>query len=98
MNKKEVIRGIPKGTREAVQFIASLVVLGLGIALVFISLFLPPIGIINPSVITVFGMFLGFVGAVWNIDLKYAFKTEELRREYHRSRYEKEEENEESLM
>lgn len=71
-------RTIDKGTREYIQFIASLVVLFLGVALVFISLFLPPTGIISASVITVFGMFLGFVGAVWNIDIKYEYKTKEM--------------------
>lgn len=71
-------RTIDKGTKEYIQFIASLVVLLFGIALVFISLFLPPLGIISPSVITVFGMFLGFVGAVWNIDIKYEYKTKEM--------------------
>jgi len=75
---------IDKGTKEYIQFIASLVVLLFGIALVFISLFLPPLGIISPSVITVFGMFLGFVGAVWNIDIKYEYKTKELMRDVRR--------------
>lgn len=69
---------IDKGTREYYQFLSSLVVLFLGIVLVFVSLFLPPLGAISPGVITVFGMFLGFVGAVWNIDIKYEYKTKEL--------------------
>lgn len=77
-------RTIDKGTKEYIQFIASLMVLFFGIALVFISLFLPPLGIISPSVITVFGMFLGFVGAVWNIDIKYEYKTKELMRDVRR--------------
>lgn len=77
-------RIIDKGTKEYIQFIASLVVLLFGVALVFISLFLPPLGVISPSVITVFGMFLGFVGAVWNIDIKYEYKTKELMRDVRR--------------
>ncbi len=80
-------RMIDKGTKEYVQFITSVVVLFLGIALVFISLFLPPLGIISPSVITVFGMFLGFVGAVWNIDIKYEYKTKELMRDLRRDEF-----------
>lgn len=67
-----------KGTKESIQFIASIVVLLLGIVIVFVSLFLDPVGIIHPSVITVFGMFLSFVGAIWNIDLKYEYKSREL--------------------
>lgn len=88
---------ITKGTKEYIQFVTSLVVLFLGIVLVFVSLFLPPLGIISPSVITVFGMFLGFVGAVWNIDIKYEYKTKELMRDVRREelRYGRQEEADE---
>lgn len=90
---------ITKGTKEYVQFVTSLVVLFLGIVLVFVSLFLPPLGIISPSVITVFGMFLGFVGAVWNIDIKYEYKTKELMRDVRREelRYSRQEEADEEI-
>ena len=67
-----------KTKKETIQFIASLLVLLAGIVLVFISLFLQPVGIIHYTVITVFGMFLTFVGAVWQIDVKYEFKSREL--------------------
>lgn len=92
-------RTIDKGTREYIQFITSLLVLFFGIALVFISLFLPPLGVISPSVITVFGMFLGFVGAVWNIDIKYEYKTKELMRDVRREemRYRNQEEVDEEI-
>lgn len=69
-----------KTKKETIQFLASLLVLLAGIVLVFISLFLQPVGIIHYTVITVFGMFLTFVGAVWQIDVKYSFKTKELER------------------
>lgn len=90
---------ITKGTKEYVQFVTSLVVLFLGIVLVFVSLFLPPMGIISSSVITVFGMFLGFVGAVWNIDIKYEYKTKELMRDLQREemRYRNQEEVDEEI-
>lgn len=67
-----------KGSKEFIQFISSLIVLLAGVVLVFLSLFLPPQGEIDPSVLGAFGMFLGFVGAVWNIDIKYTYKTKEL--------------------
>lgn len=70
---------ITKNTKESIQFIASIFVLLCGIGLIAASLIMPPLGVIDPTVITCFGMFLGFVGAVWNIDLKYDFKTRELR-------------------
>lgn len=69
---------IDHNSKEFIQFISSLIVLVAGIVLIFISLFLPPTGAIDPSVMGVFGMFLGFVGAVWNIDIKYTYKTKEL--------------------
>ena len=67
-----------KNSKELIQFGASILVLIAGIVLIFISLFLDPVGVIHPTVITVFGMFLSFIGAVWNIDLKYEYKTREL--------------------
>lgn len=70
-----------KERKEQIQFLSSLGVLLGGLTLIFIALFLQPVGVIHYSVITVFGMLLTFVGAVWNIDLKYDFKAKELRRE-----------------
>lgn len=69
---------LEKPSKENLQFISSLFVLFAGLVLVFISLFIQPMGEIHPSVITAFGMFLSFVGAVWHLDLKYDFKTREL--------------------
>lgn len=69
-----------KTLKEQIQFVASLIVLLAGIVLVFISLFLQPVGVIHYTVLSAFGMFLTFVGAVWQLDVKYTFKTEELKR------------------
>lgn len=68
-----------KITKDRIQFDASLLVLLSGIVLVFVALFLEPVGIIHYSVLSAFGMLLTFVGAVWNLDIKYTFKTEEMR-------------------
>lgn len=70
---------IDKIKKDRIQFDASLLVLLSGIALVFVALFLEPVGIIHYSVLSAFGMLLTFVGAVWNLDIKYTFKTEEMR-------------------
>ena len=72
---------IKKGTRDIIQFISSLITLVAGIVLVFLGFFAVPIGVIDYTVITAFGLFLSFVGAVWHIDLKYDFKTKEIERE-----------------
>ena len=72
---------IKKGTRDMIQFVSSLITLVAGIVLVFLGFFAVPIGVIDYTVITAFGLFLSFVGAVWHIDLKYDFKTKEIERE-----------------
>jgi len=71
--------------KETIQFIASLVLLVIGVVLVFLGFYAVPIGEIHYTVITVFGMFLTFVGAIWQIDVKYEFKTQELMRNMRKS-------------
>lgn len=70
-----------KLNRDIIQFISSLITLIAGIALVFLGFFAVPIGVIDYTVITAFGLFLSFVGAVWHIDIKYNYKTKEIERE-----------------
>ena len=41
--------------------------LALGVVIVFVSLFLPPAGVIDASVLTLIGENFCFVGAVWGI-------------------------------
>ena len=77
----DMAENVKKGTRDIIQFISSLITLIAGIVLVFLGFFAVPIGVIDYTVITAFGLFLSFVGAVWHIDLKYDFKTKEIERE-----------------
>ena len=70
---------LTKNTKEWIQFYASLAMLVAGIVLVFVALILEPVGVIHYSVLSAFGMLLTFVGAVWQLDVKYTFKTEEMR-------------------
>ena len=77
----DMAENVKKGTRDIIQFISSLITLVAGIVLVFLGFFAVPIGVIDYTVITAFGLFLSFVGAVWHIDLKYDFKTREIERE-----------------
>lgn len=71
--------------KETIQFIASLVLLVIGVVLVFLGFYAVPIGEIHYTVITVFGMFLTFVGAIWQIDVKYEFKTQQLMKNMRKS-------------
>ena len=81
MRKTTDMAQLEKGIRDKIQFISSLITLIAGIVLVFLGFFAVPIGVIDYTVITAFGLFLSFVGAVWHIDLKYDFKTREIERE-----------------
>ena len=81
MRKITDMAQLKKVNRDIIQFISSLITLVAGIVLVFLGFFAVPIGVIDYTVITAFGLFLSFVGAVWHIDLKYDFKTKEIERE-----------------
>lgn len=64
------------------KFGASLFTLLAGIALIFMGVWLPPIGAIDASIEIVVGEILGFVGAVWGVDTSYSVKTRELEYRY----------------
>ena len=81
MRKTTDMAQLKKVNRDIIQFISSLITLIAGIVLVFLGFFAVPIGVIDYTVITAFGLFLSFVGAVWHIDLKYDFKTKEIERD-----------------
>lgn len=70
------------GRNDRAKFVAAMITLFLGLALVFIGCFLPPLGAIDASIEIVFGEILGFVGAVWGIDTSYASKNKELEYRY----------------
>lgn len=53
--------------KENIKFGASVVLLLLGVIIVFVSLYLPPTGVIDGSVLTLIGENFCFVGAVWGI-------------------------------
>jgi hypothetical protein len=53
--------------KENIKFAASVALLALGVIIVFVSLFLPPKGVIDASVLTLIGENFCFVGAVWGI-------------------------------
>lgn len=53
--------------KENIKFGASVLLLLLGVVIVFVSLYLPPVGVIDPSVLTLIGENFCFVGAVWGI-------------------------------
>lgn len=54
-------------TKDWIKFISSIMLLVAGVVLIFISIYLPPLGEIHTSVLTVIGEILTFVGAVFGI-------------------------------
>lgn len=53
--------------KENIKFGCSIALLVLGVIIVFVSLYLPPKGVIDSSVLTLIGENFCFVGAVWGI-------------------------------
>lgn len=53
--------------KENIKFGCSIGLLVLGVIIVFVSLYLPPKGVIDSSVLTLIGENFCFVGAVWGI-------------------------------
>lgn len=53
--------------KENIKFGMSILLLILGVIIVFVSLYLPPEGVIDSSVLTLIGENFCFVGAVWGI-------------------------------
>lgn len=54
-------------TMESIKFIAALVLLAAGITMSFLSLYLPPKGVIDSSVLMLIGEIFVFVGSIWHI-------------------------------
>lgn len=58
-------------TRYTLQFILAWVIAFVGVSLIFLSFFVPPLGVIHASVLAAFGEILTFAGAVLGIDYSY---------------------------
>lgn len=60
--------------KTSIQFIVGLGITLIGIVLLFVGLFLPPIGAIDWSVLTAFGEIATFSGCLIGIDYSYKVK------------------------
>lgn len=63
-----------KDKKITLQFIFAWVLVLIGVVLVFLSFVVPPLGVINASVLAAFGEILTFAGAVIGIDYSYKKK------------------------
>lgn len=59
-----------------VQFLVGTLVTVAGLVLLYIGCFLPPVGVIDASVLVAFGETGTFAGALIGIDYKYRYKEE----------------------
>lgn len=60
--------------RITIQTVLAFVLVIFGMLVVMLALYMPPVGEIHPSVITVFGMLLVAAGAFIGIDLNFQIK------------------------
>lgn len=63
--------------RKLFQLTLSTLLVAFGVVLITTSFFVPPTGVIDPSVLTAFGEILTFSGALIGIDAKYKSKISE---------------------
>ena len=59
---------------SVIQFILALVMVLFGVLLLIAAFFVPPCGVIDPTVLTAFGEILTFAGALLGMDYHYRYK------------------------
>jgi uncharacterized Tic20 family protein len=57
-----------------VQLVCAVALIVVGVGLLIAGFILPPMGVIDASVLTAFGEILTFVGALFGIDYHYKYK------------------------
>ena len=60
--------------RKHAQLVLAVSMASFGAILILTAFFVPPLGVIDPTVLTAFGEILTFSGAVLGIDYKYQSK------------------------
>ena len=58
------------------QILLALLLVCFGVLLIAAAFFVPPMGVIDPTVLTAFGEILTFAGAVIGIDYKHRIKND----------------------
>lgn len=60
-----------KKKNAGIQLLLATLLVLFGVALITVSFVVPPMGVIDPTVLTAFGEILTFAGALIGIDAKY---------------------------
>lgn len=77
--------------KMTIQLWLGVILAVMGMALLWVGLFLPPIGVIHASVLTGLGEVFTFSGALIGVDYSYKFKEMKLRAEIDKEELEDEE-------
>ena len=57
------------------MIICAVILVFIGVIMILLSMFLPPIGEIHPSVLTALGEVFTFSGSLWGLNTHYRIKT-----------------------
>ena len=63
---------------KTIQLVVACLLVLVGVVLLFIGIFCPPIGVIDSSVLVAFGEALTFAGSIFGIDYSYRYKMTKL--------------------
>lgn len=66
--------------KHALQLVCAVVLITVGSALLIAGFLVPPLGIIDSSVLVAFGEILTFAGALFGIDYHYKYTSQPIRR------------------
>jgi len=64
-------------SRKAIQLMVAYLIVLFGLVLITIAFFVPPMGTIDPTVLTAFGEILTFSGSLIGIDYHYRYRTQD---------------------
>lgn len=60
------------------MIICAVVLVFIGVGMILMGMFLPPIGEIHPSVLTALGEVFTFSGSLWGLNTHYRIKTDQM--------------------
>lgn len=67
-------------SKKDIQLLIAVITIIAGLALLFMGLWIPPIGIIDNSVLIAFGEVATFAGSLLGVDYTYKYKLEKIKR------------------
>lgn len=79
--KNKKIHTLTKKEKMSIQLYLGVFLAVVGVVLLWVGLFIPPVGIIHASVLTALGEVFTFSGALIGVDYSYKYKMMKLRGE-----------------